>query len=883
MRISLWYGRTRRSVRMALLGISLLWCTGVSYAEIEMGFFNPYVTTGPRISPETLAPTLRKWYLPQTLYYLYGWKGWEYTNYARNTYRRYVDIELEGDRFYDIYGNYITKGWNIYNWKQEYPRDFGSGIFKHPSFSRWFDRLLISSSSKGQYYMALTIGEAIRTTLTPLTFSKPLFDGLQWDFLADKYAFTILASRADNTTQVAIAADQGATSLTTFTQLLGFRGSIGIGDFAKVGFTYVDAGHQNSAIPMDDNSLKGVLSGRLNAGNIRKIVVRLSDDSPEDGIGGALLLRQRIFIDGMEHPEIEPLIEGGITHRGMLEANGGNTVKLTYDVEHDFKPGVADKITDFKEIHKVEVGLVLANDYKVEVASNMQTNATGEPAFLLVARAPGNITDASNQKYIRFQYGVPTGNELGGITFEVTDIGGFNFKGEYTINRRFRRFPNQNIRKNQTLATDRSEALYATASQIIYPWFAYGEVFSMDPDYITSMFIPDGSGFIDYENEKNYVYEFVDDNDDQDRYPDWSRRYTGIYSGDIPDRDVFPGLDENNDLISDFNQNNNIQPDYVEPFLRYDVDPPEFLFGTDMNNNTVIDRFENDTEPDYPYKRDHRGYNIYSGVEIAPGSRLMIGHLRERLISSDRRNESTYGLLTLHKDFPRQNLNIQFMEFVRNVQDNIPDDLIQWVQPPFSSGLLQDFSDPLIAQHTLINTTYLEIEYAKFLPFKNKFKYETYHQKGAQAKGKRDEKFLGVINKANYRIPIGRSVDLWPKWKQMFQYRTPTDPRGLKTKELSEILSLLIRYQFSSQLWINSGVEYEIFNNLQEKPDPPPPGFVEDFRKLTLAFQLSNTCDYLGYRLTSNAGIRRTRRSFEGQPAETNTMAFVSVYVGSEE
>ena len=49
----------------------------------------------------------------------------------------------------------------------------------------------------------------------------------------------------------------------------------------------------------------------------------------------------------------------------------------------------------------------MANDYLVEVASNLQTNATLEPAFLPVAQAQGNITDASNQRFIRFQYGIP--------------------------------------------------------------------------------------------------------------------------------------------------------------------------------------------------------------------------------------------------------------------------------------------------------------------------------------------------------------------------------------------------------------------------------------------------------------------------------------------
>jgi hypothetical protein len=222
------------------------------------------------------------------------------------------------------------------------------------------------------------------------------------------------------------------------------------------------------------------------------------------------------------------------------------------------------------------------------------------------------------------------------------------------------------------------------------------------------------------------------------------------------------------------------------------------------------------------------------------------------------------------------------MEFARSVRDHIPDDLLQWVQPEFSGGLLQSFSDPLIAQDTFIHTVYLEAKYAKLFPFTAKIKYESYHQRGSQAKGKRNEKFLGIIGKADYKIQIGKDLTVWPKWKQMLASRIPTEPRKLRTKDLSEIFFGVLRYRFNQQLWITSGTEIEIFNNLQKKPQPPPPGFMEDFKRLTLAFQLSNRCDYLGYRLTSNAGIRWTRRGFE-RYTETGTVAFVSVYVGAEE
>ena len=53
----------------------------------------------------------------------------------------------------------------------------------------------MSGDARGQYAYAVTVGKEIRTTLTPMTFSKPRFNGVQVDFAADKYAATVLASR----------------------------------------------------------------------------------------------------------------------------------------------------------------------------------------------------------------------------------------------------------------------------------------------------------------------------------------------------------------------------------------------------------------------------------------------------------------------------------------------------------------------------------------------------------------------------------------------------------------------------------------------------------------------------------------------------------------
>ena len=94
------------------------------------------------------------------------------------------------------------------------------------------------------------------------------------------------------------------------------------------------------------------------------------------------------------------------------------------------------------------------------------------------------------------------------------------------MSRAFRRFPNQNFQRHR-VAQDEGIAYYLTASQDAYPYFAYGEVYRIDPEYSTRSFMSDTRGFIDYENPERYSFEAVDDNDDQDRFPDWQRLWQG--------------------------------------------------------------------------------------------------------------------------------------------------------------------------------------------------------------------------------------------------------------------------------------------------------------------------------------------------------------------
>ena len=66
----------------------------------------------------------------------------------------------------------------------------------------------------------------------------------------------------------------------------------------------------------------------------------------------------------------------------------------------------------------------------------------------------------------------------------------------------------------------------------------------MDPLYNTRTFVTTGTGEIEYDSEREGIVELVEDNDDQDRYPD-TVRFDWLQG----DSQVFPGWDQNNDFV----------------------------------------------------------------------------------------------------------------------------------------------------------------------------------------------------------------------------------------------------------------------------------------------------------------------------------------------
>ncbi len=885
---------------------------------------------GPGVLFDALDPALKKWYVPQELYTDYGFRQWEYSNYARDQYQRYVDTNRQGGPFYDMYGNYQTWGWLIFDWNQAQPGQFGSSIYKDPRFNSWFNAVTVSSDSRDQYYLAITIGERIRTSLTPLTFSKPRFNGIQMDFASDKYEATMLFSRA-SAAILGTTPERQPSAATNATNMMGGRVTAQVGDFVKIGATMVNA-HNSQTLgeAFERNPFVGTLGAEQGSDPVTAIAVVLSDDSPEDGRGGAALFAHDIIITAedfntkkrtefrlrqvVSDPTKWPVITGGFSQEGFLAADGEEKIVINYDFTDLAYIGPRPT-----EIVDIKFDLVVANDYKIQIWSDRQTGRGSLPSTPLtgedlsqsgavlfdVRSAAGNVTDNSNQQRVVFDYGLPSANMIFGVTMEVLQLMGFDAYAEFDINRAYSQYPNLTLanadRSLETNARD-AEAWMVNVTKEAFPYFFFGEAFSMDPGYSTSSFIVNSGGSVFYDDERTSVYEFVDDNDDQDRTPDWSRWGQGG-----PDPIVFPGWDENNDFISDFNQNDNISlsnriPDYEEPFFRYSVDRPEFLFGIDLNNNNWIDRFENDDLPDYPYRRDHRGYNIYAGQHLTPDAKLTVGRLKEDEISSNRRNHVLYGIFVYDRDHPQWG-RLRFFNSLKRVKDNITDARRE-PTPNLQTISLANVEDILPARDTWVNSSYVQFDYEpiKQLSVVNKIKYNFYNQQGQAFKSgsapilNSSTHFFGLINKADYTYEIGNLV-LQPKIKSEYLNQTAFLHNDPDRKEWMGIGIVQTRLPVLNNSFVESGVEYSIFRELELDEDGllanGPAQETGDSRNLVLALQWTTLGHYLGYKLTTQFGFSYTKLWEEAvvlgdrglvrkNESRSFGSSFISVYAGVE-
>ena len=83
---------------------------------------------------------------------------------------------------------------------------------------------------------------------------------------------------------------------------------------------------------------------------------------------------------------------------------------------------------------------------------------------------------------------------------------------------------------------------------------------------------------------------------------------------------------------------------------------------------------------------------------------------------------------------------------------------------------------------------------------------------------------------------------------------------------------MLAETDLLQQTKLQTGVELMFFNDMNHNEN--------DFYSQSIAFQFSNSSDYLGYNMRTLVGIAIERRDFGGGDATTTSTSFVTIYAG---
>jgi hypothetical protein len=232
------------------------------------------------------------------------------------------------------------------------------------------------------------------------------------------------------------------------------------------------------------------------------------------------------------------------------------------------------------------------------------------------------------------------------------------------------------------------------------------------------------------------------------------------------------------------------------------------------------------------------------------------------------------------------------------VKDDIPDDLRQWVQPLDAPGRMVDVRDVLPGLNAWKNDLYADVE-QRIGPGVRIFHRVKWHwaqqletaEEARQREGRKTSFFLGVINKAEWSIPIGLGV-LEPRWKSEYRRERPFSTRVSLSESIEQWAILMWtqplmaesvgvsyfpkygRQLFSTELQV--GIEAGRLWLLQGMRA----GAERDATSWTGVVQLRNQTAYQGYQIVTRTGGQLQRRNLKGAGSQDASTVFMTVTAG---
>ena len=291
-----------------------------------------------------------------------------------------------------------------------------------------------------------------------------------------------------------------------------------------------------------------------------------------------------------------------------------------------------------------------------------------------VVKAPGNVTDTSNMKWVKVYYDRMTGMNVYGMNMELNWRGLF-VRAEYNEYNTFWSYPvAQTLSKGK--AHRRSErAWFINAEKSFGMWGVGAELF-------------------DYPLEYMQYWAPIDDNDDDDRYIGTRTDGSG--------RPEYPGLDADFDRYIDTTWDN-------QPYLDYFYD--SIYIGDDFDHNGTVDEREDDRQIDLPYDTDSRGQHYFLKINPREASLLTFGHYDIKQEYMGGRNFTRYVKLEHHQRLKGIGEFLLYLKTERIKDDYRLDeghhDLINnWTFTNYLSSRLEFIPNTNIINNIRYSTTY---------------------------------------------------------------------------------------------------------------------------------------------------------------------------------
>ena len=868
--------------------------------------------------------------------------GWDRMgNYMGGGYHRFLTIE-ESRSGSDFSG---------YSYIDHKYRSFRVGHYTHKDL-HWTATLGNVGSPGG--------GTDVRTIFTPLTLVNSKLNALRMDInYKERDRATLLYSRGGDHSGAQLfskwAFGQEGDDAWDNSPVILFGGHYQheIGSFASVGGTLINQIMASPALSRSSTWRGDLPYEMLGPKTIRVFV---ADDSPNDAQANAIVYGMDIVLEGTRNgelvrltsldddPNYDPLLEAGPPEGGVVHAGGGReaegkvpvvytfvlppdvtvrSARFVADVAGDYRVGVS-QTHDFFSIDRQGTAamtesawpapITRANERAIRRPFKWYTDEDEEIYYTMV-RADGSDGTGANRRMVSFDYGIPTGQSLASVNYQV-DLVGLDISGEVAHNLQNFMFPIGNNEGERS--SERALAWWVKGVKDLARGLALGgEIYRMDPDY--------GGGYDSYRGGMAFHYEgqpapgqristateeypLHEDNDDHDTLPDSHSDDTAtaepraLYPGN-PGAQVYPGLDENVDNIPDMDRNENFIVDWEEAFLTYDAEPPEFVYGIDFNNNNVPDFRENDDKPDYPYPRDQKGQHIFLRYDRLGrlGKFISLGRYDNSQIAGPGTSEALYFRYAYEVE-KRGVGQLKINYDAKQVKDDIPDhtyvyqvpiddvEIINWLNepdgPPERAGFWRPATpDELLMRDSFVHLLFFDSTYQGFRGFniENGFLW----QRNSQAEVELEDgsgllqpqdvrSRFSIVNKIDYTHSWG-AFSVTPKLKHRTIFEQ-VDSEDAPRKSYSDFIPIVMgQYKLTPKTSFQLGIQ-----GLPLLPFKHWDRAYEDgtYSQTDYLAMLRITADYFGIRDNSVFfGYQRTRRDFShaGRPDAKQGILFVEV------